>query len=262
MFVLQGNLQSVLGEDGVGKDVLRLLEQHVFGLVAGGEVAEDEAVDLCVEGDLGGLGGGAVEGLLGEEGVLVGEGGFVVEAGDAADEVNELGTVSGICAISIRTDRVGGGGESVVGDECAVSESPVHACLDVVNLGDGDVVEVNHIATNMTRCRLLAEEESAARDAMGEGEGGNNDGSIFIDGLWNLGVDFVKENLVRRIGTKVIDLWLEDALEVLGAVDMEVLGTPEKSEGGEHADEPKGMVAMQMSEENGLEMGEADVGTT
>ena len=123
------------------------------------------------------------------------------------------------------------------------------------------MVEVNHIATNMTRCRLLAEEESAARDAMGEGEGGNNDGSIFIDGLWNLGVDFVKENLVRRIGTKVIDLWLEDALEVLGTVDVEVLGASEESEGGEHADEPEGMVAMQMSEENGLEMGEGDVGT-
>ena len=225
-------------------------------------MAEDEAVDLCVESDLGGLGGGAVEGLLGEEGVLVGEGGFVVEAGDAADEVNELGTVGGICAISIRTDGVGGGGESVVGDDGTISEGPVHACLDVVNLGDGNMVEVNHIATNMTRCRLLAEEESAARDAVGEGEGGNNDGSIFIDGLWNLGVDFVKENLVRRIGAEVVDLWLEDALEVLGAVDVEVLGAPEKSEGGEHADEPKGVVAMQMSEENGLEMGEADVGTT
>lgn len=124
------------------------------------------------------------------------------------------------------------------------------------------MVEVNHIAANMTRCRLLAEEESAARDAMGEGEGGNNDGSIFIDGLWNLGVDFVKENLVRRIGTKVIDLWLKDALEVLRAVDVEVLGATEKSEGGEHADEPKGVVAVEVGEEDGLEMREADVGTT
>ena len=124
------------------------------------------------------------------------------------------------------------------------------------------MVEVDHVATNVTRCRLLAEEESAARDAVGEGEGGNNDGSIFIDGLGGAGVDFVKENLVRRIGTEVVDLWLEDALEVLGSVDVEVLGTPEKSEGGEHADEPKGMVAMQMSEEDGLEMGEGDVGTT
>ncbi len=242
--------------------MLRLLEQHVFGLVAGGEVAEDEAVDLCVEGDLGGLGGGAVEGLLGEEGVLVGEGGFVVEAGDAADEVNELGTVSGICAISIRTDGVGGGGESVVRNKGTISESPVHACLDVVNLGDGNMVEVNHIATNMTRCRLLAEEESAARDAMGEGEGGDGDGAVVVDGLGGAGVDFVKENLVRRIGAEVVDLWLEDALEVLGAVDVEVLGATEESEGGEHADEPEGVVAMQMSEENGLEMGEADVGTT
>jgi hypothetical protein len=97
---------------------------------------------------------------------------------------------------------------------------------------------------------------------MGEGEGGNNDGSVFVDGLWGLGVDFVEENLVRRIGTKVIDLWLEDALEVLGSIDMEVLGTPEKSEGGEHADEPEGVVAVEVGEENGLEMGEADVGTT
>lgn len=124
------------------------------------------------------------------------------------------------------------------------------------------MVEVDHVAADVAWRRLLAEKKTAAGYAMGEGEGGNNDGSIFIDGLWNLGVDFVKENLVRRIGTKVIDLWLEDALEVLGTINMEVLGAPEKSESGEHADEPKGMVAMQMSEENGLEMGEADVGTT
>ena len=124
------------------------------------------------------------------------------------------------------------------------------------------MVEVDHVATDVAGRGFLLEEESAARDAMGEGEGGNNDGSIFIDGLWNLGVDFVKENLVRRIGTKVIDLWLEDALEVLGTINMEVLGTPEKSEGGEHADEPEGVVAVEVGEENGLEMGEADVGTT
>ena len=124
------------------------------------------------------------------------------------------------------------------------------------------MVEVDHVATNVTWRRLLVEKKTAAGDTMGEGEGGDNDGSVFVDGLWNLAVDFVEETLVRRIGTKVIDLWLEDALEVLGTINMEVLGTPEKSEGGEHADEPKGMVAMQMSEEDGLEMGEADVGTT
>ena len=123
------------------------------------------------------------------------------------------------------------------------------------------MVEVDHVATNMTRCRLLAEEESAARDAMGEGEGGNNDGSIFIDGLWSLGVDFVEDDLVGGIGTEVIDLWLEDALEVVRSVDVEVLGASEESEGGEHTDEPEGVVAMQMGEEDGLEMGEADVGT-
>ena len=124
------------------------------------------------------------------------------------------------------------------------------------------MVEVDHVATNVTWRRLLAEKKTAAGDTMGEGEGGDNDGSVFVDGLWNLAVDFVKENLVRRIGTKVIDLWLKDALEVLGTINMEVLGTPEKSEGGEHADEPEGVVAVEVGEENGLEMGETDVGTT
>ena len=124
------------------------------------------------------------------------------------------------------------------------------------------MVEVDHIATNVTWRRLLAEKKTAAGDTMGEGEGGDNDGSVFVDGLWNLAVDFVEENLVRRIGTEIIDLWLEDALEVLRPIDMEILGAPEKSEGREHADEPEGVVAMQMSEEDGLEMGEADVGTT
>ena len=124
------------------------------------------------------------------------------------------------------------------------------------------MVEVDHVATNVTWRRLLAEKKTAAGDTMGEGEGGDNDGSVFVDGLWNLAVDFVKENLVRRIGTKIIDLWLEDALEVLRPIDMEILGAPEKSEGREHADEPEGVVAVEVGEENGLEMGEADVGTT
>lgn len=97
-------------------------------------MSEDELTDLGIAGNLGGLCGGAVEGLLGKQGVLLGEGGFVVEAGDAADEVGELWTVGGVGAVGIGTDGVGWCGEPFVGDDGAVGECPVDACFDVVDL--------------------------------------------------------------------------------------------------------------------------------
>ena len=95
---------------------------------------EDETTDLGIEGNLSSLRGSAVEGLLGEEGVLGGKGGFVIEAGDATKKFGELGTVGGVRTVRIGTDRVGGCGEPLVGNEVAVRSGPVHPCLDVVDL--------------------------------------------------------------------------------------------------------------------------------
>lgn len=64
-------------------------------------MSKDETLDLRIESDLCGLCGGAVESLLGKKGVFLCEGGFVVEAGDAVDEVGELWTVGGVGAVSV-----------------------------------------------------------------------------------------------------------------------------------------------------------------
>ena len=93
---------------------------------------------------------------------------------------------------------------------------------------------------------------------MGEGKGGDGDGSVFVDDLWSAWVNLVKDDAVGEVSTKVVDLWLEYALEILGAVDVEVLDASEQSEGGEHADESKDVVAVQVCEEDGLQMGEAE----
>lgn len=80
--------------------------------------------------------------------------------------------------------------------------------------------------------------------------------------MGGVGVDFVKDDVVGGIGTEVVDLWLENALQVLGTIDVEVLNAPEKSEGGEHADESKSVIAMKVCEEDALEMGEGETGTS
>lgn len=81
-----------------------------------------------------GLFGGAVVGLLCQQGMLVREGSFVVEAGDMLDEFCELGTIGGVSAVGVGTDRGGGSGQLVVGDEGAVFGGPVHTSFDVVDL--------------------------------------------------------------------------------------------------------------------------------
>ena len=96
---------------------------------------------------------------------------------------------------------------------------------------------------------------------MGKGECGNHDGAIFVENLRFLGVDFVEDDFIGRIGAEVIYLWLEDACEVFRPVDVEVLNASEQSEGGQHSEESEGVVAMQVGEEDGLQMGETEART-
>lgn len=106
------------------------------------------------------------------------------------------------------------------------------------------MVEVYHVSADVARCGFLTEKVAAAGDAMREWQGGNGDGSVFVDGLWSLGVYFVNDNFVWGVGTEVVDLWLEDALQVFRSVDVEVLGASEESEGGEHSYESKSVVTV------------------
>ena len=64
----------------------------------------------------------------------------------------------------------------------------------------------------------------------------------------------MKDDLIGGVGAEVVYLWLEDALEILGTVDVEVLDASEEPEGGEHSDESEDMVSVQMGEEDSLEM--------
>ena len=129
-------------------------------------MSEDETLYLGITGYLCGLCSRAVECLLCKKGMFLREGGFVVQAGDAVDEFCESGAVCGVCAVCVGTDRVGWGGQAFVGNDGAVFCCPIHACLDVVDLRNGYVVEVYHVAADVARCGLFAEKVAAARYTM------------------------------------------------------------------------------------------------
>ena len=84
----------------------------------------------------------------------------------------------------------------VVRNDGAIIGFPIHACLDVVDLGDGDVVELDAVTANVAKGGFLLEEVAAAWDAMGERKGGDGEGAVFVDGLRSMGVDFVEDDFV------------------------------------------------------------------
>ena len=95
---------------------------------------EDKLVGLRLEGNLSGLCSSTVVCLLGKEGVLGGEGGFVIETSDIMEQFCQLGTIGGVGTIGVGTDWVRWRGEMVVRDERAVFCCPIHTSLDVVDL--------------------------------------------------------------------------------------------------------------------------------
>lgn len=199
-------------------------------------MTEDEFSCMGIKCYLGSLSSCAVVGFLCKEGMLLGEGGFVVETSDILKLLCQCGAIGGVCAIGIRTDGVGWCGQSVIGDDGPVVGNPIHTRLDVVYLRNGDVVKVNHVTSYVSWGGFFLKHIATAWNAMGKRKSGDGDGTVFVENLWGFCVDFVEDNLIGGVGAEIVDLWLEDACEVLWPVDVKVLCASEQSEGGEHAD--------------------------
>ena len=123
-------------------------------------MTEDEFPCMGIKCYLGSLSSCAVVGFLCKEGMLLGEGGFVVETSDVLKQLCQCGAIGGVCAIGIRTD-----------------------CLDVVDLRDGDVVKVNHVASDVSWGGFLLKQITTARNTMGKRKRGDGDGTVFVENL-------------------------------------------------------------------------------
>ena len=98
------------------------------------------------------------------------------------------------------------------------------------------MVKVNHVTSYVSWGGFFLKHIATAWNAMGKRKSGDGDGAVFVENLWGFCVDFVEDNLIGGVGAEIVDLWLEDACEVLWPVDVKVLCASEQSEGGEHAD--------------------------
>ena len=102
-----------------------------------------------------------------------------------------------------------------------IGHYPVGALFDGIDGKVGDVVEVYHVAANVGKCRLFVEKESAAGDMMVEGDGRYSEATIVVDYFGARRINVVKDDIVAKTPTEIVELWLEQPRQVAMGVNME-----------------------------------------
>lgn len=161
----------------------RLIKEHLFVGVTRGEMADEESFGVGFACKFGCLTSCAVTRLASKRNGVGGEGGFVIEEIDATKELGIMIHGHGVAAIGIASSRLRGKGELMVRPDAAVGVCPVCSLLDGVDGVEGDVEEVDHIAADVRKGRLLGEKKSATGHTMFQRDGGDAERTIIIDGL-------------------------------------------------------------------------------
>ena len=105
----------------------------------------------------------------------------MIEGVDPFDQFAKRLEISGVRAISI---AAGGGGrvcQPAVRNKKSLRCRPVCTGFDVVDLADGDMIKVEHVTTDMRKCRFLPEQVTATFYAMLQRNRLHGQTPVFID---------------------------------------------------------------------------------
>ena len=141
------------------------------------------------------------------------------------------GHIARVAAISVGPRRIGRCHQPRIGDDLAFFRCPVGTGFDVVDLRDGDVVAVDHVAADMWQRRFLAEEKTGAGNAMRERNALYRETSVFKDNLIFGGVNCVKLNAIVKSVAEKLHLFVKQRPQRLRRVDVQRCRAPEHSKG-------------------------------
>ena len=216
-------------------------------------MAEDETPYPCGSGYASGLSRRGVTARSGLCGKVVGIGGLVVEDVDTADIVGHGRIVDSVGAIGVAGRAIGRGGETVVGDDSAVGSDVVGAMPDILKAADGDILETDHVAAQMTGLGLLGELKAGTGHTVVERKGLDRNGMIFKnDGTGRR--DYVVVDLKRCLAAENGHDLSQDAGALIEGVDGEGAAFFVKGKSGQQTGQAEEVVAVEMGYED---MGEA-----
>ncbi len=232
------------GQFGIGKDLTGLLLEGMQFFIFGAEMTNEEPLDTGLQGDGGGLGGGAMEALAGLDFEVFQVGGLMIEHVDAADGGGNTLVEEGVGGIGIGLGLAGGLGDPLVLDQGAVLGQVAFPPFEAVEKGRGNTVLAGFFGVDAAEGPDLAEEKTPAFDAMVDGKTADfKFGLADKEAFAGKGMEMQG---IRQLDIRDFQLQPDDILEGGGSMDMQLLGTPEQAHAGEQADQPEIVVTMEM----------------
>ncbi len=242
--------KSFVGKDGVGENALSLLQESIFVLNGGAEMAYAKLPHPCISSQGGCLQGCGVHGLFRSECTFVEIGRFVIEQIDAINNVFQLWQIDGIGAVGIRARRCGWRGEAFVRDDDAVLGCPRSTGLDVIDLADRNAIGVYHLPSDVWQVRLLAEKIAAGGKPVLQGDAADRDAAVFVNEVVPSRIDGMEEHFVLNLGIVSAHEELEQFAHLLRAVYVELGSTAQQVHRAYQSRQSEDVVTMVVADED------------
>jgi hypothetical protein len=184
----------------------------------------------------------------------------MIEGANSLNALVQSGNIACVAAVGVRTRRVRRFDKTTVRDVFSLFRSPVGTCFDVVNLTDGYMIEVYHVTPDVWLAGLFTEQIATTRHTMFQGDALYCQGTVFVDYFLNRSVNRMKVYFIVEIVAEQSHLPVQDVFHFLWSIDSQTGCSPQQPKGAEHSYQPEAMVAMQVGNENGTDLGKADTG--
>ncbi len=244
------------------EDFSGFVEQNLLVFVACAVMPQKKLPDLGIAGHHRRLFRRCVEVFFGVVKLVVGVSAFVVEHVHVFHDLMKRRHIAGIAAIGVTARWFGRSHEAAVGDDFPVFSRPVGTVFNVVDLADGNLVEVYHLSADVGQRRLFTEKIAAAGHAMLQRNRLDRQAFVFVNDCLFCGIDGVEFDFVFEVVAKHFELRPQHLLELGRRENPQRLCATEQSESADHSNHSKAMVAVQVREKNGGKSCEGDVRTS
>jgi hypothetical protein len=120
------------------------------------------------------------------------------------------------------------------------------------------MIEVYHVTPDVWLAGLFTEQIATTRHTMFQGDALNRQGTVFVDYFLNRSVNRMKVYFIVEIVAEQSHLPVQDVFHFLWSIDSQTGCSPQQPKGAEHSYQSEAMVAMQVGNENGTDLGKAD----
>ncbi len=162
-------------------------------------MAQQQLTDTSVTSNLSCLTGGRMMVLLSQQQIVLTIGAFMVKRRNAFQSFVQRRNITRVAAIGVGSWWFCGSHETAICYHFTIGSDPIGTGLDIIQLTDGNFVEVYHVTTDMWQQVLLAENIPATGHPMFQRNRLDSQRTVVVDDLLLTGINSMEINLIVEV---------------------------------------------------------------